>query len=249
MRVYKLVFWLFFVLQLNFLITENRPREIVDPNCEGVQVESLDALLSVAIQCVSSSPEDRPTMHRVVQVLESEVMTPCPSDFYDSSCDWNPFSDSEDMFEFTSITAASGKNKEAMHKHEKEGLESAAALYLHFIRSFFLQMYHNSLIEEHTISSGSLGTKLIAHRLEFSCPRLAWVCKKTCLNDNGVSDLWYGPFIHQKLSFFGSPLFPSHVCSPHLAFVHPNFNCIWNLYKIENIILPLQKGFSFSPFL
>uniref|UniRef100_A0A6M2ENX2 non-specific serine/threonine protein kinase n=1 Tax=Populus davidiana TaxID=266767 RepID=A0A6M2ENX2_9ROSI len=72
---------------LNFLITENRPREIADPNCEGVQVESLDALLSVATQCVSSSPEDRPTMHRVVQVLESEVMTPCPSDFYDSNSD------------------------------------------------------------------------------------------------------------------------------------------------------------------
>ncbi|KAG5069531.1 hypothetical protein JHK85_001908 [Glycine max] len=72
---------------LNFLITENRPREIVDPLCEGVQMESLDALLSVAIQCVSSSPEDRPTMHRVVQLLESEVVTPCPSDFYDSNSD------------------------------------------------------------------------------------------------------------------------------------------------------------------
>eukprot|EP00268_Persea_americana_P021496 TRINITY_DN2145_c0_g1_i1.p1 TRINITY_DN2145_c0_g1~~TRINITY_DN2145_c0_g1_i1.p1 ORF type:complete len:619 (-),score=115.05 TRINITY_DN2145_c0_g1_i1:490-2346(-) len=70
---------------LNFLVVENRQREIVDPYCEGVQTESLDALLSVAIQCVSSSPEDRPTMHRVVQVLESEVMTPCPSDFYDSN--------------------------------------------------------------------------------------------------------------------------------------------------------------------
>lgn len=75
------------LLQLNFLITENRPREIVDPLCEGVQMESLDALLSVAIQCVSSSPEDRPTMHRVVQLLESEVVTPCPSDFYDSNSD------------------------------------------------------------------------------------------------------------------------------------------------------------------
>ncbi|CAJ1930892.1 unnamed protein product [Sphenostylis stenocarpa] len=72
---------------LNFLITENRPREIVDPLCEGVQVESLDALLSVAIQCVSSNPEDRPTMHRVVQLFESEVVTPCPSDFYDSNSD------------------------------------------------------------------------------------------------------------------------------------------------------------------
>ncbi|KAK7839441.1 lrr receptor-like serine/threonine-protein kinase fei 1, partial [Quercus suber] len=72
---------------LNFLVTENRQREIVDPQCEGVQAESLDALLSVAIQCVSSNPEDRPTMHRVVQLLESEVMTPCPSDFYDSNSD------------------------------------------------------------------------------------------------------------------------------------------------------------------
>ncbi|XP_068634250.1 LRR receptor-like serine/threonine-protein kinase FEI 1 isoform X2 [Aristolochia californica] len=70
---------------LNFLVVEDRQREIVDPNCEGVQMESLDALLSMAIQCVSSSPEERPTMHRVVQILESEVMTPCPSDFYDSN--------------------------------------------------------------------------------------------------------------------------------------------------------------------
>ncbi|URD98372.1 Leucine rich repeat N-terminal domain [Musa troglodytarum] len=63
---------------LNFLMAENRQREIIDPLCEGVQIGSLDALLSVAIQCVSSSPEDRPTMHRVVKLLESEVMTPCP---------------------------------------------------------------------------------------------------------------------------------------------------------------------------
>nr|GLL48433.1 hypothetical protein Ahy_Scaffold1g107306 isoform D [Ipomoea trifida] len=72
---------------LNFLVTEDRPREIVDSYCEGVQTESLDALLSIAIQCVSSNPEDRPTMHRVLQILESEVMTPCPSDFYDSNSD------------------------------------------------------------------------------------------------------------------------------------------------------------------
>ncbi|GKU95957.1 hypothetical protein SLEP1_g9251 [Rubroshorea leprosula] len=70
---------------LNFLITENRQREIIGRNCEGVQAKSLDALLFVAIQCVSSTPEDRPTMHRVVQLLESVVMTPCPSDFYDSN--------------------------------------------------------------------------------------------------------------------------------------------------------------------
>ncbi|KAK6116938.1 hypothetical protein DH2020_049313 [Rehmannia glutinosa] len=72
---------------LNYLVSENRQREIVDLHCERVQTESLDAILSIAIQCVSSCPEDRPTMHRVVQILESEVMTPCPSDFYDSSSD------------------------------------------------------------------------------------------------------------------------------------------------------------------
>lgn len=69
---------------LNFLVAENRPREIIDPECEGVQSESLDALLSVAIQCVSSNPEDRPTMHRVVQILESDA---CSSEFYDSNSD------------------------------------------------------------------------------------------------------------------------------------------------------------------
>uniref|UniRef100_A0A9I9DBL6 non-specific serine/threonine protein kinase n=1 Tax=Cucumis melo TaxID=3656 RepID=A0A9I9DBL6_CUCME len=72
---------------LNFLVTENRQREIVDPQCEGVQSETLDSLLRLAIQCVSSSPDDRPTMHRVVQFFESEVMTPCPSDFDDSNSD------------------------------------------------------------------------------------------------------------------------------------------------------------------
>ncbi|XP_076927968.1 LRR receptor-like serine/threonine-protein kinase FEI 1 isoform X2 [Bidens hawaiensis] len=72
---------------LNYLVTEGRPHEIIDGDCEGVGSETLHPLLSVAIQCVSSSPEDRPTMHKVVKTLESEVMTPCPSDFYDSSSD------------------------------------------------------------------------------------------------------------------------------------------------------------------
>ncbi|KAG0498737.1 hypothetical protein HPP92_003428 [Vanilla planifolia] len=70
---------------LNLLVAENRRREIVDPHCEGIQPSSLDSLLLLAIQCVSSIPEDRPTMHRVVQIMESEVTTPCPIDFYDSN--------------------------------------------------------------------------------------------------------------------------------------------------------------------
>lgn len=77
-----------FSLQLNYLVSESRQREIVDPHCEGVQGESLDTLLSIANQCVSSGPDDRPTMHRVVQILESEITTPCPSDFYDSNSEW-----------------------------------------------------------------------------------------------------------------------------------------------------------------
>ncbi|KAL1556936.1 LRR receptor-like serine/threonine-protein kinase FEI 1 [Salvia divinorum] len=72
---------------LNFLASEDRQREIVDLHCERVQAETFDALLAVAAQCVSSCPEDRPTMQQVVQILESEIMTPCPSDFYDSSSD------------------------------------------------------------------------------------------------------------------------------------------------------------------
>ncbi|KAL9659350.1 hypothetical protein QQ045_024156 [Rhodiola kirilowii] len=72
---------------LNLLIADNRQNDIVDPHCEGVRADSLEALLSVSISCVSSSAEERPTMHRVVQVLESEVMTPCSSDFYDSNPD------------------------------------------------------------------------------------------------------------------------------------------------------------------
>uniref|UniRef100_A0A7N0U4G4 non-specific serine/threonine protein kinase n=1 Tax=Kalanchoe fedtschenkoi TaxID=63787 RepID=A0A7N0U4G4_KALFE len=69
---------------LNLLISENCQRDIVDPHCGGVRSETIDALLSVAISCVSSSAEERPTMHRVVQLLESEIMTPCTSDFHDS---------------------------------------------------------------------------------------------------------------------------------------------------------------------
>ncbi|PWA34108.1 Peptidase S28 [Artemisia annua] len=43
--------------QLNYLMTEDRQREIIDMNYEGVESEILNALLSLAIQCVSSTPE------------------------------------------------------------------------------------------------------------------------------------------------------------------------------------------------
>ncbi|PWA60021.1 hypothetical protein CTI12_AA386640 [Artemisia annua] len=74
-------------VKLNYLITEDKQREIIDTNYEGVESEILNALLSLAIQCVSSTPEDRSTMYRVVQTLESEIMTLYPSDFSDSASD------------------------------------------------------------------------------------------------------------------------------------------------------------------
>ncbi|KAG5589188.1 hypothetical protein H5410_039702 [Solanum commersonii] len=43
-----------------------------------VDTESLDALLSVATQCVSSNPEERPTMQTIVQIIDT-IVSPCPA--------------------------------------------------------------------------------------------------------------------------------------------------------------------------
>ncbi|KAH0644303.1 hypothetical protein KY284_032187 [Solanum tuberosum] len=64
---------------LKFLATENKQRDMVDPHCRLVKTESLDALLSVATQCVSSNPEERPTMQTIVQIIDT-IVSPCPSD-------------------------------------------------------------------------------------------------------------------------------------------------------------------------
>ncbi|WMV40413.1 hypothetical protein MTR67_033798 [Solanum verrucosum] len=63
---------------LKFLATENKQRDMVDPHCRLVKTESLDALLSVATQCVSSNPEERPTMQIIVQIIDT-IVSPCPS--------------------------------------------------------------------------------------------------------------------------------------------------------------------------
>lgn len=129
-------FYLFiYFLQLNFLVTENRQKEIVDPQCEGVQSESLDALISVAFQCVSSNPEDRPTMHRVVQLLESEVMTPCPSDFYDSNSDW------ESIETGVSRIASLFQLLYRSRANIQRGSGYAKGSNIHSIRSFFPPIY------------------------------------------------------------------------------------------------------------
>ncbi|KAK1314734.1 LRR receptor-like serine/threonine-protein kinase FEI 2 [Acorus calamus] len=68
---------------MNTLMGENRLEEIVDRNCDNMDVESVEAILDIASMCTSAEPEKRPTMKRVLQMLE-EVMSPCPSDFYES---------------------------------------------------------------------------------------------------------------------------------------------------------------------
>lgn len=111
----------------------------------------------------------------------------------------------------------------------EEGLESAAVLYLHFIRSFFLQKYHNSLIEEHTISSGSLGTKLITHGWNFHVLILHGCAKRlVSMTMEFRLVLWAIYSSEVVLLFFGSSLFPSHVVVPILHL----FTQISSVYEI-----------------
>ncbi|KAL4199881.1 hypothetical protein AMTRI_Chr03g146990 [Amborella trichopoda] len=69
---------------MNILSRENRLEEIVDKNCEDVDTDSVEAILDIARKCVDANPNDRPAMNRVLQMLEEVVMSPCPSEFYDS---------------------------------------------------------------------------------------------------------------------------------------------------------------------
>eukprot|EP01018_Ginkgo_biloba_P001409 Gb_27837 [translate_table: standard] len=70
---------------VNTLLRENRWEDIVDPHGECSCKESMEAVLQIVVRCIASIPEERPTMNRVVQMLEAEIMSPCPSDFYDSN--------------------------------------------------------------------------------------------------------------------------------------------------------------------
>ncbi|KAB2055394.1 hypothetical protein ES319_A11G034600v1 [Gossypium barbadense] len=73
---------------MNTLLRENRLEYIVDRRCNGADMETLEAILEVAAKCTDANPDERPTMSQVVQLLEQEVMSPCPSDFYDSHSDY-----------------------------------------------------------------------------------------------------------------------------------------------------------------
>ena len=72
---------------MNTLSRENRLKDFVDKRCRDADPESLEVILEIAARCTDANPDDRPSMNQVLQLLEQEVMSPCPSDFYDSHSD------------------------------------------------------------------------------------------------------------------------------------------------------------------
>lgn len=75
-------------------IRSNQIEDLVERSClEQVSVERVESILQIALQCISPTPEERPTMDKVVQLLEGDTLSRCPSDlsnFYNS-----PVSDHE----------------------------------------------------------------------------------------------------------------------------------------------------------
>ncbi|KAJ7956331.1 Receptor-like protein kinase [Quillaja saponaria] len=72
---------------MNTLLRENRLEDVVDKNCTDADAETVEAILGIAARCTDANPDDRPSMSQVLQFLEQEVMSPCPSDFYESHSD------------------------------------------------------------------------------------------------------------------------------------------------------------------
>ncbi|KAK9995953.1 hypothetical protein SO802_020639 [Lithocarpus litseifolius] len=73
---------------MNTLLRENRLEDVVDKRCKDADIETVEAVLEIAARCTDAIPDDRPSMNQVVQLLEQEVMSPCPSDFYESHSDY-----------------------------------------------------------------------------------------------------------------------------------------------------------------
>uniref|UniRef100_A0A164UKL5 Protein kinase domain-containing protein n=1 Tax=Daucus carota subsp. sativus TaxID=79200 RepID=A0A164UKL5_DAUCS len=73
---------------MNTLVRENRMAEMVDKRCKDTDLETVEAILEIAARCTDANPDERPQMQQVLQFLEQEVMSPCPSDFYDSHSDY-----------------------------------------------------------------------------------------------------------------------------------------------------------------
>ncbi|CAN6714000.1 unnamed protein product [Malus baccata var. baccata] len=72
---------------MNTQLKENRLHEVVDKRCKDADAETVEAILEIAARCTDANPDDRLSMNQVLQLLEQEVMSPCPSDFYESHSD------------------------------------------------------------------------------------------------------------------------------------------------------------------
>ncbi|GMH16836.1 hypothetical protein Nepgr_018677 [Nepenthes gracilis] len=73
----------------NTLIRENQLEGIVDRRCADADAEAVEAILDVAATCTAANPDERPFMKQVLQLLEQEVLSPCPSDFSESHSDYS----------------------------------------------------------------------------------------------------------------------------------------------------------------
>ncbi|KAJ0755018.1 putative protein kinase RLK-Pelle-LRR-XIIIa family [Helianthus annuus] len=73
---------------LNTLRKENQLEDVVDKRCTDADASTVEAVLEIAGRCTDANPDHRPSMQQVLQFLEQEVMSPCPSDFYDSHSDY-----------------------------------------------------------------------------------------------------------------------------------------------------------------
>jgi hypothetical protein len=73
---------------MNTLLRENRLEDVVDTRCKDTDMETLEVILEIATRCTDANPDDRLTMNQALQLLEQEVMSPCPSDFYESHSDY-----------------------------------------------------------------------------------------------------------------------------------------------------------------
>ncbi|KAG5536712.1 hypothetical protein RHGRI_024217 [Rhododendron griersonianum] len=73
---------------MNTLLRENRLVDVVDRRCTDTDAETVEAIIEIAVKCTDANPDDRPAMQQVLQFLEEEVMSPYPSDFYDSHSDY-----------------------------------------------------------------------------------------------------------------------------------------------------------------
>ncbi|XP_027332680.1 LRR receptor-like serine/threonine-protein kinase FEI 2 [Abrus precatorius] len=72
---------------MNTLLRENKLEDMVDKRCTDADAGTLEVILELASRCTDGNADDRPSMNQVLQLLEQEVMSPCPSEFYDSHSD------------------------------------------------------------------------------------------------------------------------------------------------------------------